>query len=217
MEPVDRARLLAAGLVLALAACAPSAPAAVGRPQRPGRPGRPGLPTNHTSGGDDSETPTSTDKAPTKGDLKTFAYASTDGAALAAEVTSVLAPAAGGSVHYEGYELLSQAQRLESLAASATRRLKDVKPADRDLVGARRDGISAYALTAEFATLMVNLARADANDDLGVLNTAANQALALEGRGEELAAYYTAFIAELEKWQRVHPQAAVEAMKKYGG
>jgi hypothetical protein len=214
MEPVDRARLLAAGLVLALAACAPSAPAAVGRPQRPGRPG---LPTNHTVRGDDSEAPTSTDKAATKGDLKTFAYASTDGAALAAEVTSVLALAAGGSVHYEGYELLSQAQRLESLATSATRRLKDVNPTDRDLVGARRDGISAYALTAEFATLMVNLARSDANDDLGALNTAANQALALEGRGEELAAYYTALIADLEKWQRVHPQAAVEAMKKYGG
>jgi hypothetical protein len=214
MEPVDRPRLLAAGLVLALAACAPSAPAAVGRPQRPSRPG---LPTDHTSDGDDSETNTSTDKAATKGDLKTFAYASTDGAALAAEVTSVLAPAGGGSVHYEGHELLSQAERLESLATSATRRLKDVNPTDRDLVGARRAGISAYSLTAEFATLMVNLARADANDDLGALNKAANQALALEGRGEELAAYYTALIAELEKWKRVHPQAAAEAMKKYGG
>jgi hypothetical protein len=214
MEPVDRPRLLAAGLVLALAACAPSAPAAVGRPQRPGRPG---LPTDHTSDGDDSETNTSTDKAATKGDLKTFAYASTDGAALAAEVTSVLAPAGGGSVHFEGHELLSPAERLESLATSATRRLKDVNPTDRDLVGARRDGISAYSLTAEFATLMVNLARADANDDLGALNTSANQALALEGRGEELAAYYTALIAELEKWKRVHPQAAAEAMKKYGG
>jgi hypothetical protein len=217
MEPVDQARLLAAGLVLALAACATSAPAPAGRAQRPGRPVRPGLPTDHTSGEDHSETNTSANKAATKGDLKTFAYASTDGAALAAEVTSVLAPAGGGSVHYEGYELLSQAERLESLATSATRRLKDVNPTDRDLIGARRDGISAYSLTAEFATLIVSLARADANDDLGSLNTAANQALALEGRGEELAAYYTALIAELEKWKRVHPQAAAEAMKKYGG
>jgi hypothetical protein len=49
------------------------------------------------------------------------------------------------------------------------------------------------------------------------LNTAANKALALEGRGEELAAYYTALITELEFWSRNHPQAAAEALKKYGG
>jgi hypothetical protein len=153
----------------------------------------------------------------TKGDKKTFAYASTDGAAIATEVTSVLTPAAaGGTVNYQGYELLDDAQRLENLAGAAAERLKDVNPSNRALVGARRDGISAYSLTADYATLMINLAQADANDDLGALNTAANQAVALEGGGQELADLYTALIAELEGWSRSHPEAAAEALKKYG-
>jgi hypothetical protein len=171
------------------------------------------------TGADSSHSSTShADEESTTGDKKTFAYASTDGAAIATEVTSVLAPAAGGgTVHYEGYELLDDAQRLESMAGDATARLKNVKPSNRALVDARRDGISAYSLTADYATLMINLAQADANDDLGALNAAANQALALEGRGQELADLYTALITELEAWSRSHPEAAAEALKEYGG
>jgi hypothetical protein len=63
---------------------------------------------------------------------------------------------------------------------------------------------------------MINLAQADANDDLGALNTAADQALALKGRGQELADLYAALIAELEGWSKSHPEAAAEALKKYG-
>jgi hypothetical protein len=48
------------------------------------------------------------------------------------------------------------------------------------------------------------------------VSTAANQAVALEGRGQELADLYTALIAELEGWSRSHPEAAAEALKKYG-
>jgi hypothetical protein len=139
----------------------------------------------------------------TKGDKKTLAYASTDGPAIATEVTSVLAPAAGGgTVHYEGYELLDDAERLDNMASAAKARLKDVNPSNRALVDARRDGISAYSLTADYTTLMINLAQADANDDLGALNTATNQALALEGRGQEVADLYTALVAELEAWSK---------------
>jgi hypothetical protein len=210
MEPVGRTTRLAAGLVLALAACGASTPAARNRAQPRAHPR-----VHFAAGGLEPHAPAGENA--TKGDLKTFAYASTDGAALAAEVTAVLAPGGGGTVQYEGYELLSQAERLESLATSAAQRLKGVNPSDPALVRARRDGISAYSLTAEFATLMANLARADQNDDLGALNTAANQALALEGRGEELAAYYSALITELEKWKRGHPESAAEAMRKYGG
>ena len=210
MEPVGRVTRLAAGLVLALAACGASTPAAPIRAQPRAHP------RVHFAAGELGPQRPAGENA-TKGDLKTFAYASTDGAALAAEVTAVLAPAGGGTVQYEGYELLSQAERLESLATSAAQRLKRVNPSDPALVRARKDGIYAYSLSAEFAALMANLARADQNDDLGALNTAANQALALEGRGEELAAYYSALITELEKWKRANPESAAEAMRKFGG
>lgn len=169
--------------------------------------------SNDTRGGSDRS---EAESDATKGDLKTYAYASTDGLAIAAEVTSVLAPAGGGTVHYEGYELLDDAAKLESMADHATKRLKGVHPSDRTLVRARKDGIAAYSLTAEYASLMHNLAQADANDDLGALNTAANQALALEGSGDELAGLYTALIADLQAWSRTYPQASAEALKKYG-
>jgi hypothetical protein len=222
MNPVAKVLSLAGALALGAVACAPhtqvSAVYARHHPRHPrlaigaqGKAGATGSESRHSDGSSASE-PKST-----KGDRKAFAYASTDGAAIAAEVTSVLVPAGGGTVHYEGYELLDDAKRLENMASAARLRLKKVNPANATLVDARRDGISAYSLTEECANLMVNLAQADANDDLGALNAAANQALALEGRGEELAAYYTALITELESWSMSHPEAAAKAMKKYGG
>lgn len=222
MEPAIRVCLCAAVLVSALACGAPR-DAADEAPQPRRHPGLALGAREHSNpdadegtSGDRRSADPETDDA-TKGDKKTFAYASSDGAAIAAEVTSVLAPTGGGTVHYEGYELLDDAEKLESMSNNARKRLNGVHPSHPGLVDARKDGMAAYSLTSEYARLMINLANADANDDLGALNAAANQALALEGRGEELAAYYTALITELEVWSRNHPQAAAEALKKYGG
>lgn len=223
MEPAIRVRTLLAALVVAIAACGGPRDADGDAPPPRRRPGfalgareqsNPDA-TEGTSGNQSSANP-GTDDA-TKGDEKTFAYASTDGAAIAAEVTSVLAPAGGGTVHYEGYELLDDAEKLESMSNNARERLKGVHPSHPGLVDARQDGMAAYSLTSEYARLMISLANADTNEDLGALNTAANQTLALEGRGEELAAYYTALITELEVWSRNHPRAAADALKKFGG
>jgi hypothetical protein len=82
----------------------------------------------------------------TKGDLKTFAFASSDAKALAAEVTGVAAPGGASSVSYDAVELLDEAQRLERLAESAKHRLKGADPTNRTLVGARRSQI--WRLTA---------------------------------------------------------------------
>ena len=76
----------------------------------------------------------------TRGDLKTFAYASSDAKALAAEVTAVAAPGGASSVSYDAVELLDEAQRLERLAGSAKRRLRGADPTNPTLVGARREG-----------------------------------------------------------------------------
>jgi hypothetical protein len=207
--------LCTVGLALLAVSCgAPQERAFEGRTHHPRGPRLAAYSQPHP---EPSPAPQERENDSTAGDLKTYAYASTDGAAIAAEVTSVLAPAAGGTVHYEGYELLDDAAQLEAMADDAKRRLKAVSPSDHALISARKEGISAYSLTAEFADLMVNLATADANDDLSALNKAANQALALEGSGEELAAYYTALITQLEAWSRSHPQSAAQALKQYGG
>jgi hypothetical protein len=68
----------------------------------------------------------------TKGDLKTFAFASLDAKALAAEVTGVPAPGGASSVSYDAVELLDEAQRLERLAESAKHRLKGADSNESD-------------------------------------------------------------------------------------
>jgi hypothetical protein len=152
----------------------------------------------------------------TRGDLKTFAYASSDAKALAAEVAGVAAPGGASSVSYDAVELLGEAERLERLAESAKRRLRGTDPTNRTLVGARRQGITVFSLTADYARLLIDLGNADKNDDLPLLNSVANDALALEGTGDQLGASLSALIAQLHGWGRTHPQAAARARAKYG-
>jgi tetrahydromethanopterin S-methyltransferase subunit B len=92
----------------------------------------------------------------TKGDL-TFAFASSDAKALVAEVTGVAAPGGASSVSYDAVELLDEVQRLERLAESAKHRLKGADPTNRTLVGARREGLTVFSLTADYARLLIDL------------------------------------------------------------
>jgi hypothetical protein len=209
--------LIVASLLVALPACDGAQQAVSERPDRPGLPIKSGN-NNHQSSGTE---PAGNDSGPaqeesTKGDLKTFAYASTDAAALAVEVTALAAPGGASSTHYEAYELVDDAQRLEKLSSAATQRLKGTNPSHKVLVNARKDGIAAFSLTAEYSQLLLDLAIADQNDDLALLNSVANEALALEGTADQLADDYSALIVELEGWARTHPQSAAEALAKFG-
>lgn len=180
------------------------------RPERPRPPGI-GIGPRRSSSNESSDVATST-----KGDLKTFAFASSDAKALAAEVTGVAAPGGASSVSYDAVELLDEAQRLERLAESAKHRLKGADPTNRTLVGARREGLTVFSLTADYARLLIDLGNADKNDDLVLLNSVANDALALEGTGDQLGTSYSALIAELHGWAKTHPQAAARARAQYG-
>jgi hypothetical protein len=218
LHPMKKWRLPTAVLVigLLLTACggrgaAPSAD----RPERPSLPDRSHNGREQNSDDSDVQQHESEVDA-TKGDMKTFAYASTDAAKLAAEVTAVAAPGGASSTHYEGYELVDEAERLERLSSEAAQRLKGTNPSNKVLVRARKDGIAAFSLTADYARLMYDLAIADQTDNLELLNEVATDALALEGTGQQLADDYTALIAELEGWSRAHPQAAAKALAKYG-
>jgi hypothetical protein len=208
------AQLSLPALLLALAACGGATQAR----ERPERPGLPDLSQDVDTSPEDSreDNDSGNQEDSTKGDLKTFAYASTDAAALAAEVTALAAPGGASSTQYEAYELVDEAERLESMATAAKHRLKDTHPSNRTLVKARKDGIAAFSLTAEYSQLLLDLALADQNDDLALLNSVATDALALEGTGQQLADDYTALIVELEGWSRSHPRSAAEALKKYG-
>jgi hypothetical protein len=208
-----RLALLLAALLVAVGACGGRAVTALGTPDLPERPRPPviGIGERRNSSNKSSDVATST-----RGDLKTFAYASSDAKALAAEVTGVAALGGASTVSYDAVELLDEAQRLERLAESARQRLKGTDPTNRTLVGVRREGITVFSLTADYARLLIDLGNADKNDDLALLNSVANDALALEGTGDQLGASYSALIAQLHGWGKTHPQAAARARAEYG-
>jgi hypothetical protein len=199
-------------LVVLVLLCACGHPAGDAGPNRPESPGLRGRITARTDSTDQRADATSS----TRGDMKTFGYASSDVKALADEVTGVVAPASASSASYDAVELIDDAERLERLAVGAKRRLEGAEPSNRVLVGAREDGIKAFSLTAEYARLLIDLGNADKNDDLALLNSAADDALTLEGTADQLTTAYSALITELHSWARTHPKAAAEARAKYG-
>jgi hypothetical protein len=201
---------LATALLVAITACGASGRVGLHPPER--RP-RPGLSIGARN---DSQRPTSDVGSSTKGDLKTFAYASSDAKALATEVTGVAAPGGASNVSYDAVALIDDAHRLERLAVAAKRRLKAVDPTNPMLVDARRQGMAVFSLTADYARLVIDLGNADKNDNLALLNAVANDALALEGTGDQLGASLSALIADLHGWAKTHPQAAARARAEFG-
>lgn len=212
---MNRRRLptLFAALLVVLVACGGRGGTAGEPSKRPERPRPPGIGIGVRRS---SRNASSHVASSTRGDLKTFAYASSDAKALAAQVTGVAAPGGASNVSYDAVELLDEAERLERLAESAKRRLKGADPTNRTLVGARWEGLTVFSLTADYARLLIDLGNSDKNDDLALLNSVANDALALEGTGDHLGASYSALIAELHGRARAHPQAAARARAQYG-
>ncbi len=242
-------RWIAAGalLVLALAACTKNTEADPGR-DRPNMPDGPvvtgsvPVPEETVSGGTGgggSEDPGSGEdsgsgddsgsggaKDASNDDMKVFGYATSDEAALAAEVakmsetaTTLADQLAGRDV--DGAEataktLLKQAEQLGDDAGAAEKRQKPLDPSDATLSKARGDAIDAFGLTATYADTVADLANACLSLDLSEIVSAAQRAASLEGTSDDIASAYADLTTELEQWAQANPGAAAAALAKYG-
>jgi len=159
-------------------------------------------------------------------DLKVFAFATTDEAALATELIAIAVTVAAlesdlvahdlDAAKADAHALLDQAEALGADAANAEGRQQPLEPEDRELVAARKDAIDAFGLTAEYASSVTDIANAVLGGQLGQLPALAQDAADLAGSGEELTRSCTDLNTELLAWAEANPGDAARALAKYG-
>lgn len=231
-------------LVLALPACAggdpagsladrPDGSAGLGAPAEPAgetapvdwdsAPGSTGPPGDTGSG--DEPAPAQAEAAASEDDLRVFAFATTDEAALAEELSALAATVARiegdlqardvDAAQADAALLLDQADTLGNDAASAEQRQRPLEPEDVELVAAREDALTAFGLTAAYATTAADIAEAALSLQLSELATLLEDAAALAGTSDELTVSYTELNAELLAWAESHPAEAARALNRY--
>lgn len=112
--------------------------------------------------------------------------------------------------------LLGQAEALEADSDRAADRQRPLDPSDPTLKKAREDAIEAFALTADYADAVADVARAALTLSLGELISVANEVASLEGTGDEIEQAYADLTRELESWAEDHPAEAAMALARYG-
>jgi hypothetical protein len=157
--------------------------------------------------------------------MKTFAYATTDEATLAAELADMSATAGQlssdvaarniSAAQADAATLLDQAAKMGSDADDATARVKPLSPSDVQMKAARGDALDAFGLTADYASTASDLAVAAISLNLSELASVAQQAAALLGTSEELTAAYSQLTQELAAWAEGNSAAAATALAKY--
>jgi hypothetical protein len=158
--------------------------------------------------------------------LKTFGFASADTPRFARDLmimSSTIDQMYGHSiagdlvaVERDAKRLLSQAEQLEGDATSAARRLRQFNPSVRNLDGARKQAISAFARTARHAGAVADLTKAALRHKLQNAQTILGQLGATSGVGDGLGVSYVELSGRLQGWALQNPRAAAKARAKYG-
>jgi hypothetical protein len=160
-------------------------------------------------------------------DLKAFAFATTDEAALAAELTAIAETVLDLQVDLQVRDLdaaeadartlLDQAEALEADAGAAEQRERALEPEDADLVAARKHALDAFGLTAAYASSVTDIANAVLEGRIADVPELLQDAAELAGTSDDLAQAYADLNAELVAWAEAHPAEATGALAKYGG
>ncbi len=159
-------------------------------------------------------------------DLQTFAYATTDEAALAAELTGIAATVAAlqadlvardlDASKADARTLLDQAETLGDDAEASQQRQRPLEPADPDLVAAREDALDAFGLTAEYARSVTDIADAVLSGQLADLPALVEEASELAGTSDDLTQSYAELNTELAAWAEANPADAARALARFG-
>lgn len=230
--PLPRMVFLCALAVLAGTACERGARA---QPDLPNPPGAGGIETSAapsqataTPSADLSEDGggSGAGEQATEDDMKVFGYATSDEAAIAAAVVMMAETAdelvreleAGDVSAAEDTAgvLLGQAEALQADADRAADRQRPLDPSDPTLRKARENAIEAFALTADYADAVADVARAALTLSLSELISVANEVASLEGTGDEIEQAYADLTRELQSWAEDHPAEAAMALARYG-
>jgi hypothetical protein len=176
-----------------------------------------GSPSDHV---DDAEAGATDD------DLRVFAFATTDEAALAAELGVLAATVATlesdlqardlDAAERHARTLLDQAEVLGTDAHAATDRQRPLEPADPYLVAARGDAIDAFGTTAEYADSVTDIAEAVLSGELSDLPALLREAADLAGTSDDLLQSSAHLNAELVAWADANPADAARALARYG-
>jgi hypothetical protein len=159
-------------------------------------------------------------------DLRVFAFATTDEAALAAELAAIAETVASleshlqsgdlGAVEADALTLFDQAEALEEDAGAAEDRQRPLEPTDAEMVDARRAALEAFGLTEEYAAAVNLLADATKTTDVSELLALLQQAGSVDATSEDVTQAYVDLNAALAAWAEANPAAAAAALKAYG-
>ena len=160
-------------------------------------------------------------------DLEVFGYATSDEAALAADLNAVAGTLASleadlwakdvDAARADAQTLLDQANALEAGARSAEKRQRPLEPQDAGLVAAREHAIAAFGLTADYAASVTAIADLVRAGSFGELVSAAEDAAELAGTSDDLTNSYADLNAELAAWAEANPAEAARSLARYGG
>ena len=204
----------------------PGGPLASRAPSLPGA-GSGGGGTTTTTGGDGGGTTSSGGATASKDDQQTYAYGTTDLAALTVATAEVAATAnklavdaaslSPSSAVSDAKTLEKQAKQLEKDTGAAAKRMSPLKPGDHALAKAQKDALEVYALGADYANAAADAARAVQSASATDIRRAAKSANQLAGRSDDIATAYANAMEELQGWAAEHPADAAAAAAKYGG
>jgi hypothetical protein len=154
-------------------------------------------------------------------DLRTFAYASADLAALQTSLGAVdegaraLSAAADsfaiGPVREAGDQLRSRAEGLRRAAQEATARLAPLRPSDPALARIRDQALETYRLAEAQAGAGIELAEFAISLDVSRAMSVARTIEDLESGGDGLAGTFGALASSLQAWEDANPSAAAAA------
>jgi hypothetical protein len=162
----------------------------------------------------------------TTDDSKTFAYGTTDLAAItrdAADMASTVDQLSTDistldvtAAKADAKTLEKQATQLAADSVDATDRMDPLAPNDATLKDAREDCLKVYALAAAYAAAALRTSNALKNADAKELRDALAEVNDLEGTSDDLSDAYDKATKELQKWAKANPTAASAAIAKYG-
>jgi hypothetical protein len=159
-------------------------------------------------------------------DLRVFAFATTDEAALAAELAAIAETVASleshlqsgdlGAVEADALTLFDQAEALEEDAGAAADQQRPLEPSDAEMVDARRAALEAFGLTEEYAAAVNLLADATQTTDVSELLALLQQAGSVDATSEDVTQAYVDLNAALAAWAEANPAAAAASLTAYG-
>jgi hypothetical protein len=159
-------------------------------------------------------------------DLRVFGFATTDEAAVAAELAAITGTVGALAVDLQTRDLdaaeadaralLDQAETIGVDAEAAEGRQRPLEPEDPDLARARRHAVDAFGLTAAYANSVTDIANAVLGGSPGELPALVSDAAELAGTSDELAQAYTDLNEELAAWAEANPVNAARAVATYG-